>query len=655
MGKQISNKTWAFSVPEVLICLGLLGVVLLVSVTRVRLSPGQKESQSLAMEVKGLMSRARSQASLTGIPVGLVFPTDGNPIVRGCALFSGWERARFQREIDFTGNHPQAGIFLGQWNLPAPMSFDSPDTPPGADPVRLNLSHWLPDEFSDQTAIVFMPSGKVVSNRLEVVNREFPLVVADRIDVAGNLMTRADHAYTVLVSTEAVVRLEKGVLGGAVPEGGDSADSWPTATLSLLPFSNTAAPVVKDMQALPAPVDPAFAAAKGAECIVEPGGVVTLRVFATDVDGGPLYCRWRANAGSFSHLAETPMFYSPESQGWTSEWHWQAPATAAADEIIELTAEIRDESFAATVEPGVVTTPRILVVDPGRIVFDSGLGVSFADPTQRAHVFVSRYDGTGLKAIFESVSTGGVIGKLNISRDGRRVAVGTDYGDRLKLMSSDGLECIELGAPGVGSFPCFSEDSTKLYVIEGALTDPAAIKKYYSFDSLGNVVSHPSPFPGAVAGWSPSGDQALVQRGHDVVVCNSDGSIDAVVHDMPGTGESDPSAQALEWNSQGIFYLVGQDWDPSTETRCELYRASDSSDWSIRTHLGAFNDSCDIAREGRSAIHVVDDGIACTDFDTGLSRIVLPKFITVGPDGFVFGLNSAGSMREAIASLACSR
>lgn len=634
------------SLAELLVAMALLVTVLVLGLSGLRVDAKTGRSQGLANELKGLFSRARAQAVSTGTPVGLVFPTSGGstPVVTECAILSGPDLGRVERRLSFEGNYPDTGIFLGSWALGSGQTFSVPAGPAGAEAPRFSFATWLPPALSSHAAWVFLPSGQIVSNGQQAVGAEYPFLVATQMAVTpgsgGATLQAAGDAYTVLISERATSRLEKGVLGGQVPAGGGGPESWTLATLDSVPAPATL-PVIRATEVLPAPIDAAFAAERGAECVVEQGGVVSLRVSATDDDGGPLYCRWTAADGDLSHPSEIPMLYSPEQDAWVAEWHWKPPSSAAVDDIFELDVTVRDESGDATADTGVVVNPRVLVVDRGVLAFSTSRHFSSADPEQRSYVFSSRYDGTDLRAIVASMSTAGFEGGLGPSRDGRRIAVGSDYNDRiLKLISQDGAEVKTVPVGGSVFRPFFSADSNKVYLAQGEMWDPSAwTLSVVSFDSAGDPIVNDSPFPGIVSGWSPDGTQALVQTlAGDVVIC--DAGSGAQVSEVYSSAEPGGPAIALDWNSRGIFYGNQQTNTDAYPEEPGDFRVHQVDTAGAGTSIGSYKTCADLGGDGRYMFYV-DDGIRQEDLNTRTSRLIVPSFVRPATAGFSYGVGGS--------------
>lgn len=628
---------------EVVVSLSIIGLLLILGLSGLRITHSTGQSQGLANELKGLLSQARARAVVSGQPVGLVFPTSGGltPAVSECVILSGRELGTFDRHLVFRGNYPGVGIFLGEWTVPGQM-FAAPTDPPGDEGARFNIATWLPASYAQHTAFVFLPSGRILSNRAKVVGDEFCLVVAPQLgfvtNPSGATLGSANDAYTVLLSQSSTTRILKGVLGNAVAAGGSSESGWTQVSLTPPPAGPAQVPQIESVEVRPAPVDTAFAATVGAECIIEAGGVITLKVTATDVDGGPLYCLWtQADGGEFSHLAETPMEYSPEQGAWVALWHWKAPENAVPDELYGLQVQVRDDNGLATVPAGIVTNPKILVVDRGILAFNSSIPMSLiGDEVCRA--YSSRFDGTDLRAVYASFSTGGFQGGLAPSRDGRRVAIGSDYGDSsIKLISMDGAEVREIVGPNEYLRPCFSPDGTKVFAATGSFTNPASwTQSVISFDSTGTALVSPSPFPGPVAGWSPDGTQALIQVGGEIQIWDTSGNLTSgnlvSTPYTPAMGAGLPG-EALDWNVEGIFYANGHTEPflgaPFGDPGMFSISKTDPSG-TTHTPIGPYQAAADVGGNGRYIFHPTGQGIKRDDLQTGTSRVIMAPFDDLG-------------------------
>lgn len=636
---------------EVMVSVAVVGIILYLALSGLNLSPTTGQSQGLAMELRGIFSRARAKAVASGQPVGIIFPTTNGdtPIVQECAIFSGSDRAQLERYQVFRGNYPGVGIFVGEWAVPAGQQFLAAAPPPGGETSRLSVASWMPPSLVQHDSLVFLPSGEVLSNGQRLLEGEFPIVVGRQLSAsAGNpaTLTAANDAHTVLLSSDSTVRVRPGVVGGLVPSGGNNQDSWTLANLAPTASTNANDPVLESVEVSPAPIDPVFAAASGAETVIEAGGMVTLKVTATDVDGGPLYCVWTATDGDFSHQTETPMLFSPEENSWVSTWQWRAPEGVPEDSLFTLDVAVRDQTRTATVNAGVVPDPTILVVSSGILVFSSGLDRSMEDDT--CHVFSVRYDGRDLKALYESRSTAGFEGGLAPSFTGRRVVVGGNYGDRdLKLLSVDGAEVRLVRGASPFVAPYYSRDATKVYASYGSFDDPRGwVDMEISFDATGTAVIAPSPFPGQVKGWSPDGTQALVEDEGTIWVCNLDGTIASTPY--PG-----PDGIGLDWNGSGIFYGNGDtSLDIFNPGQFNIYQTDTTG--SSHTLIGNFNRNADIAGNGTRLFHITD-GIHRVDLATMNDQLVLPAFLEETAAGFNYTDPRGANMNSIIRNLGASR
>ena len=667
MYKPASKNFRGLSFVEVLVSLVILGILFVMAISSLRISPQDGQSRGLAVELEGLFHQARAKATSSGEPVAIVFPTGvgTTPIVQECAILSGLDVGQVDRQLVFSGSYPGVGIFIGQWSPTNGQSFSVPVTRPSDEPARFDFSNWLPSSLAGNTAFAFLPSGEVVANGQTALDNEFPIVVASLIDTTGGnsttpaTLTGASDAFTVMLSTDSVCRLENEVHGGGVAGGSNDEASWALATLTIPSSGTTAAPVITSVEVLPAPIDTAFAASVGAECIIEAGGVVTLQAKATDSDGGPLFCEWTAssNAGGFSHVAETPMFYSPEEDAWVSTWHWKAPPASATvpNDIYTLSLTVRDQTANATVGTGIIDTPRILVIEPGSLVFNASLNLSSG--VNSSHLYSVRYDGTDLKAVFQSASTAGFEGGANVSLDGRRILLGRDYGDvDLKLISLDGAEMKRIPVGGSSTQPYFSADGSSVYVSTGIFTSPSSwLHHHITFDSAGAPIVNSSVYPGPVAAWAPDGVRALIQDGTDIKICDPDGSV-------VQAGLAPSNSIALDWNTQGIFYGTNlTSTDPYPPGYFDIYQISNPTavgdPWPptpSHTLLGTYARASDIGNNGQTIFHAAG-GIMSKDIATSVERVVIPAFFRPIPGGFEYGAFKGIDISQNTRNLASSR
>lgn len=635
-----------FSLLEILAGLGIMAMMMAMGFSSLNSSKPRGDSLAMTMELKGIFSQARAQAAATGKPVGIVFPTQGgaSPVVQECLILTGVDTGQLQRRLAFTGNYPGVGLFVGSWATPSGSTFAAHTVSPGTEEARFVMADWLPPEVASDAAYVFLPGGSVLTNGQFHLDGEFPVVVATAMtfttgSAAGGTLQAASDAHTVFVSTDSTIRTQKGVAGGQVPAGGT--DGWSPGTATVPAVAASAAPVIEKVDLLPTPVDPVFAAAAGVQGVVEAGGVVTFEVTASDANGGPLFCQWTSTDGEFSHASETPMLYNPEEGQWVSFWHWRAPDTAAPDTVYDFTLAVRDESAPATAGAGTVVAPKVMVVPEGRVLFCS-------KNEGGSHVFVSRFDGTDLRAVFGSYSGSddydSGFSQPDVSRDGRRVAIGANRNNwSLKVLSIDGAEFKELGNPlpfnievdsSQYDSPVFSADGTKIYVTKAQY--PALPSQVvFSFDPAGNPIVSASPFPGSVRGFSPDGTMAVVQNGSDVVLCDATGAI---------TSTLKTNAKALDWNFDGVWYadnLTGNGSNPGTMDIHKI-QADGSGDTVVLTGTSGFSA---VGGDGRYIFYPGSGGLFQKDLVSTTDRMVIKQFENPGSDDSMVNFREIATSR----------
>lgn len=641
-----------FSLLELVFGMAIIALMLGLGLSSLRVSKPRGSALALSMEVKGLFSGARAQANATGLPTAVVFPTNGgdSPAVQECAILTGAEQGKVQRSYVFKGNHPSGGIFIGTWSLPSSQSFEAPTPPSEFDPTA-----WLPASFANHAAYIFLADGSMVTNGQYRVGAEYPLVVASGLNFSaggsgGGTLTAAQDAKTVLISEDSTVRTIQGVLGGQVGSGGAGPESWGVSALNFPTTPGNTAPVIQEVDLLPAPVDTAFAASTGAESIIQSGKLLTLKVKASDVDGGPLWCRWTANdGGNFSFTEETPMHYSVSEDLWLSDWHWQAPDGAAEDTILGLEVTVRDEHGAvASTASGVVDDPKVLVIPEGKLLFTT-------QAESGSLVSVSDFDGNDQRTIFGSYfgsdDYDSGFAFPDISIDGRRVAIGSNRGlASAKVMTIDAGEYKELGNPepyeymGPGNRyyqnATFSPEGNVIYFRRTDITAWPDGWEYwqFAFQPDGSVVDGPSPYPGEVVDFSPDGLRALVQVDQDIYICDR-----ANPQTLPATPLK-VYARALKWTERGIYYgenldaTSGGPQDPNpgyirddTYMDLRLIQADGTGDSLVQTEVSL--QSC-VGGQGELLFFQDEDrNLSQKNLTTGVERIVIERNEIPGGDG----------------------
>ncbi|MEW6283716.1 MAG: hypothetical protein AB1758_34210, partial [Candidatus Eremiobacterota bacterium] len=111
----------ALSLVEVMLALGLLGLVVTMAALQFHGAPSRASVRGAAEVVAEEFRYARSRAVAHGVPVALVLP-GGSPVTRAVYHVEGWERPRVVRVKRLEADFPRAWLFSGTW----PLALGSP-------------------------------------------------------------------------------------------------------------------------------------------------------------------------------------------------------------------------------------------------------------------------------------------------------------------------------------------------------------------------------------------------------------------------------------------------------------------------------------------------------------------------------------------------
>ena len=168
----------AFSLLEVLIVVGLLGLVAAVVLKGTASKPDTVEVAALADTVAAELRSAAQRARTNGYPVALVIPSEGGSRPHSQSLYrvEGAE-PRIVDIRDFSGDFKRSCIAAGLVYPAGSSTVSQPSD--GGNGSTFNLVDWVGDSALDTDYVVcFTPSGSVVTNDLPVVDGSFKLLVA---------------------------------------------------------------------------------------------------------------------------------------------------------------------------------------------------------------------------------------------------------------------------------------------------------------------------------------------------------------------------------------------------------------------------------------------------------------------------------------------
>jgi type II secretory pathway pseudopilin PulG len=456
---MIRRRLQAFSLIEIVLAMALSAIVLAMGLAQTGHWRGKSSCRGEAQSVAELVRSLREQAGRLQQPVALVMPTAAGtqPFAQSLYVLTGATLPKVTQVINFKTDYPDAYLFQGYWSLdPAllrdPTRLNSTDLPTGGQQLgSFDASTWGMPSPADY-ALIFLPSGAVVSNGLPNFDGDYHLVICQSFAASPGVqppgpgsalayfnLTSALEPYTVKVTAAGQVEVVPGVLGSSTVAG--QSGSVPAAPAPPARYNGSNhAPLAQsgDISVTPA-YDPSVLTG-GANWGCALDSQVTIAVKATDPDGDPLFCQWSpSTGGSFSasdgQFSTSAVPWQPmqfRNGFWEARCSWRPPALASAGQVFNLDCQVNDmRGGTLHLGGGVVTLMKAQVRNPATI---------WASDTQ---------------AIYKINSDGIIVNELpippalvslcttGVSRDGRKLAAGVQGSD-LATCNADGSSLVKL-------------------------------------------------------------------------------------------------------------------------------------------------------------------------------------------------------------------
>ena len=409
-----------FSLLELLFALGLAGLLLVIAVVNLSGGKASAGSRALAESVAEELRQARKLAIAAGIPVAVAFPSGGLPCAQSLYRYQEEDRPQLTHVRSFAGDFPGSCVFFGSWGAPG-TSVAQPLS--GANGDAFNLAAWPNPVAPGDPALVFTPSGTVISTGLPVFGGSFHLGVASGLTFGGGspanwssfVVNRACKPFTITVTPGGAVSVQPGL----VQSSGVVEEARPMQVPACAPPPPLAAAANNPPSLNALQVSPQTPA--GAAEVNVPGGHLTLRVTASDPNGDRLYCSW-AGVGCFSSASQDRM-----------EWR-RPPEGDPVPTSYTLTCTVRDQR-GMSVTGGGQGQVSVRTAPLERVIYErNGPGASI--PREVAQV---RLNGTGESLVLGCSPN---MGSFSVSPDGARL-----------LFMDNGLETANSDGTGRTSIP----------------------------------------------------------------------------------------------------------------------------------------------------------------------------------------------------------
>lgn len=600
-----------FSLVEVILCMALAGVLLGSMALNLRGPRYKSQSQGAAEVIAQEFRTAQQTARTSRMPVAIAFPSQGGsqPCAQSYSLLMGFEKPQIVRSRQFHGEFPQARIFNGYWPLDPSALLNSGSGLTAGNP-RLgsvydnsDFSTWNTSAPKDFT-LIFMPDGSVRSNGMPQFDGAYHVLVCTEVAYGGAASPAGAPAngisyfspntvaspYTVVVGAMGSVQVETGLTAvssgsvAVVEAASEFQGPGPQA-----PTLDISTPAVASLEILPTPIVGSLPS--GTSAAVGPNGYLTLVTYATDAQGGPLYCSWSGSGGQFSAAGNVSMDWVESIQRWRSSTQWTPPPNPPSNAKYDIGVRVEDRAgHAATAALG--STGKVGVAQGGSIVYSSERG-------NEMEICSVRPDGSRAQRYYHNIDleyswdTNPVL-----SPDGTKIAFTSDRtGDtEVFVMNSDGTGLINVSNdPAEDTAPItWSPDGSRICW---------ATDRYPSSDWAVNLVCARADGSGLVAlthevignecerpAWSPDGTKIAYEKWdydntfNDQIFCmtlNTGGGTVSVTSNVLISNNNNPSVWANAdgpptWNpnSTVVAWTDDRDYnnDPNWNTGVAVYK-----------------------------------------------------------------------------------
>ncbi|MFN8608415.1 MAG: hypothetical protein U0931_12835 [Vulcanimicrobiota bacterium] len=403
----------ALSLVELIMVIATMVTMLALTLVSMRPATLATGSRGLAEVLAEELRSARSLAMSSRQPVGLLFPPGSSGCARGYFLAQGRQAAQLLRGFNLGSEYGTASLFLGEWSC-SPGSFQLAPAHVGLADDLVQLLGWLPGGHVSDRAIVFMPSGRPLGVNLKNVGGYYVVVAGQGFKTSGSTLLSASEPYSVVVSALGSIEVEKGIFSAASNLEDKSAPQPVAVALPPLPPPGAHSPEIRSLTVFPDNNEIVHGPDEYSVSDIlidlypdKPGppdntrdfATITLRLYATDVDGGPLRYKWSEDhdKGHFSAPQGT-MEYLSRERCWAAWCDWIPPNNASTSEHFAFNCQVSDPE-----DHSVSTRPNGFIVKaqtrtPGKIAFekytwDDGLS------GDTDAIYVMNIDGTAIRQL----------------------------------------------------------------------------------------------------------------------------------------------------------------------------------------------------------------------------------------------------------------
>ena len=315
-----------FTLLEIVISVLIASLVLFLAVGPERALEEKYQSEAVARELALQLLKKKREASTTGISAGLAFPGTGTFAAQAYYHINGLGTLRIKKGRSWQSEYPNA---YATW-----AAFGSETVPaPGSEPGSL-----MPDLPTEDPAILFLPSGKVVTRGVSLAGETFRIRVGTQPDgsgagTSGTALNGLNHAWTVTLNRNGLISVEVDPTISS-----SSARSAPTtASLPAPTALTTTQPILESLTTVPE----LYQQSDGTLRLNGVDQNLQIKAVAESPQGEPLSVRWQCDGGQFSHTGDwLLMTYSLETERWEASTIWSLPPSPGS--AYKVSVEIKD-------------------------------------------------------------------------------------------------------------------------------------------------------------------------------------------------------------------------------------------------------------------------------------------------------------------------
>jgi len=511
MGKNGLKR--GFTLFEIIGVMLVLAITFGVSFVALRSPRRTSSPDSAARVLFSVLQSAQSEARAKDMPIGVALASDGQEAATGVYILEGHVMPKITKTIDFQNDFEGTYVTQGVWG--GTPSTAQPDTGDG-----FLIDAWSPPRSKDPI-LVFLPSGRVVSNGLAHIEGEYRLVVGTAFALSPTKTLGTAPSYvlsgaldpsTITVSQSGEIDFYNGWPSGFALREAGSKPSLGSMPARSLPSSQS--PEIISVNANPTQ-------STGTKAPLNGG--LNFTVDAWSPEGEALYAEW-SGEGDFSSTGPVPLEWHPLEAVWRGNIEWKVPKGLTEGDSVELSVKVSDRFGNAVVSgSNKIEAIKIEISRPvGKVVYRVTDSVEQIkdDGTDKRTLFTEDFeqprwspDGTKLVGIHRGTgstpdtlvmahpgagtvktlaSTGSSISEIKWAPNGMRVSF---------LSHVDGqTELFVVGADGSGLTQVTPKDNKRAYA--GYNWSPDGQRLVYG-ERTGNKISSQRIFTVDVDGGSP--------------------------------------------------------------------------------------------------------------------------------------------------------